>query len=102
MKDEADPNKNLLESCQRYKFKSNSQLDARLTIQKCPCWNLVKDINSKAIHNNFVTSSAGVSLLESCQRYKFKSNSQPISVFPCCGGTCWNLVKDINSKAIHN
>ena len=42
----------LLESCQRYKFKSNSQLRFFQSVFYFTCWNLVKDINSKAIHNH--------------------------------------------------
>ncbi len=44
----------------------------------------------------------GEVLLESCQRYKFKSNSQLFCGIPIFAPSCWNLVKDINSKAIHN
>jgi hypothetical protein len=66
------------------------------------CWNLVKDINSKAIHNGAGTDLPCSPLLESCQRYKFKSNSQRLVQRVAGALPCWNLVKDINSKAIHN
>ena len=82
------------------------------------CWNLVKDINSKAIHNFEGTSlcdkpvescqsinskavttdedkKSDLILLESCQRYKLKAPQLSL----LAEWSCWNLVKDIKSKA---
>ena len=92
----------LLQSVQRYKFESNSQLCASATIVTSSCCNQYKDTNLKAIHNGDATTERSegvvaistkiqiwkqfttpksnlkndVVLLQSVQRYKFESNSQ--------------------------
>ena len=92
----------LLQSVQRYKFESNSQLGGIGSLFGMGCCNQYKDTNLKAIHNcdawgRTIGSVVAIStkiqiwkqfttpefshigeqpLLQSVQRYKFESNSQ--------------------------
>ena len=117
-----------MQSVQRYKFESNSQLDFKTAIVTPCCCNQYKDTNLKAIHNgavdydgppNVVAISTKIQiwkqfttrsnyaniakeLLQSVQRYKFESNSQPISASSVITNGCCNQYKDTNLKAIHN
>ena len=118
----------LLQSVQRYKFESNSQLMAHMASFSRGCCNQYKDTNLKAIHNchrfakrrhKVVAISTKIQiwkqfttgdtfkistdlLLQSVQRYKFESNSQRISSLATAPASCCNQYKDTNLKAIHN
>ena len=118
----------LLQSVQRYKFESNSQLRAGKEKLDAGCCNQYKDTNLKAIHNQqmncncfacvvaistkiqiwkqFTTDAIGeewnYELLQSVQRYKFESNSQRWHDARMFDKGCCNQYKDTNLKAIHN
>ena len=91
-----------MQSVQRYKFESNSQLTLLLLIEHSSCCNQYKDTNLKAIHNQHPFIRLVNGLLQSVQRYKFESNSQQLLTTPKLRYCCCNQYKDTNLKAIHN
>ena len=88
--------------CQRYKFKSKSQLRIDSVTQSMYCVWYVKDTNLKANHNSFIVRYFRFWLCLICQRYKFKSKSQHNHYHITHVGDCVWYVKDTNLKANHN
>ena len=92
----------LLQSVQRYKFESNSQLKQFGEFEKIVVAISTKIQIWKQFTTNKVWGFARDKLLQSVQRYKFESNSQRRSERLCGRGSCCNQYKDTNLKAIHN
>ena len=63
--------------CQRYKFKSKSQHESLSKARDIWCIRYVKGTNLKANHNILFRMCVTHTVYPICQRYKFKSKSQP-------------------------
>ena len=88
--------------CQRYKFKSKSQLKWKSWKYTIQCVWYVKDTNLKANHNQLSTVYHHHRVCLICQRYKFKSKSQQFYSLNIFVDECVWYVKDTNLKANHN
>ena len=88
--------------CQRYKFKSKSQRPVAQTIRSAWCIRYVKGTNLKANHNTQQSGESAASVYPICQRYKFKSKSQPAAPEGRTPSRCIRYVKGTNLKANHN
>ena len=88
--------------CQRYKFKSKSQLISPSSQTSFRCIWCVKDTNLKANHNPVPSIGWNTLVYLMCQRYKFKSKSQQINAKKMELNGCIWCVKDTNLKANHN